>query len=187
MQTWADPREFAETSRFAEDRRDTLQALDLTTVDEPIREIVGGITHLPHCFTVQSCHGHFLAASDQDPHSLARLPSTDTGPVRYRIAYMAFCLEDSPRGHAARRALARIPAIDVDHVQFGSPDWFWERHRNSYVLQVEPARHATRDEAILSHAEALHTQRIRDLFFIELERFLKGQLLEGPDCAALRT
>ena len=28
---------------------------------------------------------------------------------------MAFCLENSPRGRATRRALARIPAIDADY------------------------------------------------------------------------
>jgi hypothetical protein len=85
---------------------------------------------------------------------------------------MAFCLEDSPSGRAAREALAQIPTIDVDYVQLGSAEWFWEHHPNSYALQVEPARHMTKDEATLSHAEALHTQHIRDLFFIELEQFL---------------
>jgi len=178
LETFSKPRELVDYGRFSEDREDALQALDLRNVDEPIREIVGGFGVLSHCFTLQSCHGHFLYAPDQDPHSLARLPNREGGRVRYRIAYMAFCLENSPRGHAMRVALAQIPAIDMDYVQFGSADWFWQRHPNSYALQVEPARHMNKDEAVLTHAEALHTQRIRDLFFVELERFLREQLRE---------
>jgi hypothetical protein len=178
LETFTAPREFVENQRFAEDRQNTLQALDLTAIDEPIREIVRGIALLPYCFTLQSCYGHFLYTPDQQPRSLARLPPRDAGPVTYRIAYIAFCLENGPRGHAARGALAQIPAIDLDYVQFGSAAWFWQRHPNSYALQVEPASHMTKDEAVLSHAEALHTQRIRDLFFVELEGFLKEQLHE---------
>ncbi len=167
-----------ENGQFSEDRQNTLRALDLRDVDEPIRETVGGFAVLPHCFTLQSCHGHFLYAPDQGPHSLARLPTREDGPVRYRIAYIAFCLQNSRGGRAMRRALAQIPAIDVDYVQFGSADWFWERHPNSYALQVEPARYMTRDEATLGHAEALHVQRIRDLFFVTLKQLLKQQLRE---------
>jgi hypothetical protein len=178
METLAEPRDFVENLRFAADRQHAVQALDLASIDEPIRGIVGGLAVLPHCFTLQSCYGHFLCTPGQDTRSLARLPPGNVGPVRYRIAYVAFCLENSPRGRAARRALARIPAIDEDYVQFGSAYWFWERHPNSYALQVEPARYATRDEAILDHQEALHTQRIRDLFFVELEKFLEDQSRE---------
>jgi hypothetical protein len=178
LETFTEPRRFVENLRYSEDRRSSLQRLDLRAIDEPIREIVGGFAALPHLFSLQSCYGHFLHSPDQDPHSLARLPSRDVGPVRYRIAYMAFCLEDSPSGRAAREALAQIPTIDVDYVQLGSAEWFWEHHPNSYALQVEPARHMTKDEATLSHAEALHTQHIRDLFFIELEQFLREQLSE---------
>jgi hypothetical protein len=178
LETFTEPREFVENSQFSEKRKKTLHTLDLRDIDEPIREIVGGFAVLSHCFTLQSCHGHFLYAPDQDPHSLARLPTREGGLVRYRIAYMAFCLENSPRGRAMHDALAHIPAIDVDYVQFGSADWFWQRHPNSYALQVEPARHITKDEATLEHAEALHVQRIRDLFFVELEELLKRQLRE---------
>lgn len=175
METFVEPRGFVENLRFAEDRQRALQALDLASIDEPIRGMVRGLAALPHLFTLQSCYGHFLCTPGQDTRSLARLPSRDVGPVTYRIAYVAFCLESSARGRAARRALARIPAIDEGYVQFGSAGWFWERHPNSYALQVEPARYATRDEAVLDHEEALHTQRIRDLFFVELEDFLEDQ------------
>ena len=178
METLTDPRELVESPRFSEDRQRALQALDLASIDEPIRGMVNGMAALPHCFTLQSCYGHFLCTPGQDTRSLARLPPRDVGSVRYKIAYVALCLENSPRGRAARRALARIPAIDEDYVQFGSADWFWERQPNSYALQVEPARYATRDEAILDHEEAWHTQRIRDLFFVELEKFLEDQSRE---------
>jgi hypothetical protein len=39
---------------------------------------------------------------------------------------MAFCIKNNPRGAAFREALAGIPDMDRDYVQFGSADWFWE-------------------------------------------------------------
>ena len=75
-------------------------------------------------------------------------------------------------------SLRAMTAIDPDYLQFGSADWFWERWLNSYALQVEPARYMTRDEVVLSPAEALHVQRTRDLFYGELRKLLAREVGE---------
>jgi hypothetical protein len=92
--------------------------------------------------------------------------------VRYRIAYVAFCIENSRAGRALLESLGGITALDAGYVQFGSPDWYWKRFANSYALQVEPARFMKRDEAILKCAEALHVQQTREFFFREIRKLL---------------
>lgn len=173
METFTAPKEFVKNPRYLQDRQASLEALDVGVIDRPIVELIERFTLLPQCFTLQSCYGHFLYAPGQDTHNLERLPSRDVGTVTYRIAYMAFCLEDSPRGRSLRESLELVPALDPDCVQFGSADWFWERYRNSYVLQVEPVRFMTRDQAVVEHAEALYIEQLRDRFFVRLSELLE--------------
>ncbi len=111
-------------------------------------DIVAGFAAVPHCFTLQCCYGHFVCAPDQDPQSLDPIPRGCAGSVRYRIAYIGFCLENSQRGRALCESLARVPVIDTGYIQFGSADWFWGRWVNSYALQVEPVAHQLKDEAV---------------------------------------
>jgi hypothetical protein len=176
LETFSEPREFVENTRYPQDRKDALAALDLGSIDKPIVDIVAGFAKLPHCFTLQCCYGHFVCAPEQNPHSLGAIPSDYGGPVRYRIAYIAFCLENSSRGRALRDSLSRVTAIDPGFVQFGSPDWFWDQWVNSYALQVEPTAYQSKDEVILEVAEALRTQRARDLFFIELRALMAKEM-----------
>lgn len=96
-------------------------------------------------------------------------------PIRYRIAYLAACIEDSPRGHALRDALEAVAALDPSNVQFGSADWFWEQWPNSYVLQVEPAAQRFGDQATLAHAEALHVETLRGTFFDRLRELVAAE------------
>ena len=168
METFRKPREFIENTRYVKDRKNTLAALDLSSIDEPIADIVAGFATLPHCFPLQCCYGHFVCAPEQNPHSLEPIPRDYGGIVRYRIGYIAFCIENSGRGRALRDSLSRITAINPDYVQFGSPDWFWEQWLNSYALQVEPVAHQLKDEASLEIAEAIRTQEARNFFFREL-------------------
>ncbi|MBI5589037.1 MAG: hypothetical protein HY881_01005 [Deltaproteobacteria bacterium] len=176
METFCEPREFVENTRYPGDRKDTLAALDIDSIDEPIVDIVAGFATLPHCFSLQCCYGHFVCATEQNPHSLEPIPRDYGGLVRYRIGYIAFCIENSSGGQALRDSLSRITAIDPGYVQFGSPDWFWEQRVNSYALQVEPIAHQLKDEAILEVAEALRTQRARDLFFRELRELMAKEM-----------
>ena len=178
METFTEAREFVESSGYAHARQRSVAALDLTSIDDPITDLVDGFASLPHCFTLQCCYGHFLCAPEQDPNNLEPVSLDFSGLAKYRVAYIAFCLENSVRGRALRRSLARLSAVDPDYVQFGSADWFWERWVNSYALQVEPESHMLKDEAILGPSEARHTQRARDLLFAELRVLLAAELSE---------
>ena len=68
-----------------------------------------------------------------------------------------------------RSCLSQIPTRAPEYIQFGSADWFWKRWANSYVLQVEPARHKEKDAVILDATEARQVQRVRDQFLVELK------------------
>jgi len=172
LETFAPPRRFVDHTRYSRARSDALAALDLGSIDEPIVDLISGFAALPHCFALQSCHGHFVYGPNQDPRSHEPLPIDHTGTVQYRIAYVAFCIENSDRGRALREAMSQIPKVDPSYVQFGSPDWFWERWLNSYALQVEPLAHQHRDEATLDAGEAFHIQGVRELFFERLRALL---------------
>ncbi len=178
METFSTAREFVENRGYARARQKSIAELDLASIDGPLVDIVEKFTALPHCFTIQCCYGHFLCAPEQDSHDLEPIPLGFSDSVTYRIAYIVVCLENSERGHVLRQALARLPALDPDYVQFGSADWFWEQSANSYVLQVEPKVHRFEDVATLGSAEALHTQGVRDLFFAELRVLLTAELSE---------
>jgi hypothetical protein len=176
METFTEPRALVANARYAEERRAALDGLDLTAVDAPIADIVEAFELLPYCFTLQCCYGHFVTAPGQDEHSLAAIPVGHSGSVRYRIAYLAFCVENGAPGRALLDRLSRIPAVDPAYIQFGSAGWFWDQWVNSYVLQVEPFAHRVKDQAALAAGEAVHTQRVRDAFFTELRRVPSSEL-----------
>jgi hypothetical protein len=176
METFTQPRQLVENAGYADERQAALEALDLTAVDESIVDIVEAFALLPYCYTLQCCAGHFVTAPGQDEHSLAPIPSGHSGSVRYRIAYVAFCVENSEPGRALLERLSRIPAVDPAYIQFGSADWFWDQWVDSYTLQVEPAAHRFKDQVALTVGEALRTQRARDGFFEELRRVLAEEL-----------
>jgi len=178
VETFTNAREFVENRSYVRARQKSIVELDLTSIDSPIVDIIEDFAALPYCFTLQCCFGHFLCSQAQDFHDLASIPPGFSGLVTYRIAYIVFCLENSSRGLALRRALARLSGVDSEFIQFGSADWFWERCVNSYIIQVEPKAHMLKDKAVLSSVEALQTQAIRDLFFGELRKLLAAELSE---------
>ncbi|MFC1559418.1 6-bladed beta-propeller [Gemmatimonadota bacterium] len=142
METFTKPREFVDNPHYEVERNRELRNLSLENVDLPIRETVAGFAELPYCFTLQSCFGHFVYNEQQAPDNLDPLPEHDVGPVTYRLAYVAFCLQDSAEGRRLLFSLAEFPSIDPEYVQFGSPGWFWNRHLNTFAIQVEPIRFA---------------------------------------------
>lgn len=180
MKTFTTARDFVKDSGFAHAREKSISALDLAAIDDPITDIVAGFAALPHCFTLQCCYGHFIFDPAQDPHSLEPVPPGFSGQVRYRIAYIGLCLENSSRGRTLRQALEQIAATDPDYIQFGSADWFWQKQVNSYALQVEPKAHMLQDEAVLDAAEARRTQQARENFFGELRELLSVELKGWP-------
>lgn len=175
METFTEPKPLVANPRFAEDRRRALAALNLAEIDEPIVDVVESFAGLPHCFTLQCCHGHFLSREGQDIHTPERVPDERGGPIRYRIAYVALCIDDTPEGRALHEALSEFPASDPGYIQFGSAEWFWERHVNTYALQVEPERYKTRDEAMLERAEARRVEQARDVFYVKLRKLLERE------------
>lgn len=178
METFAPARPFVRHPTYQEDRERLLSCLDLESIDAPIRGLIEAFRGLPHCFTLQSCYGHFLHAAQTDPHSVERLPAHGAGPVRYRIAYLALCIEDSAPGRRLRVLLATVPRIAADLVQFGSPGWFWQRQPNVYALQVEPERLKDRDAITVGYREALRIEEVRDRFFDRIAQVVRAT---GPD------
>ena len=177
METFAEPKELTENSHFEKQREKSLSGLSDVTIDAPIIEIINDFNKLPYCFTLQSCYGHFVYDGQKDPHNLEPLPDINSiEEVEYRIAYIAFCIDNSVSGRGFFEALKQVTALDPENVQFCSAEWFWKRQVNSYALQVEPDRFKHEDTAILDYREALKIEKIRDVFFARLEDLLRSRL-----------
>jgi len=161
---------------YEEQREEALGQLDLTTIDAPIVEMIRTFVELPYCFTLQSCSGHFLYGNRKGSRNIDQLTGLEkTSSLEYRIAYVALCIHNSDRGRLLLEDLRAIPSIDPDYVQFGCAEWFWQSHVNSYVLQVEPLRHRTRDKVLIGFQEALHVEKIRNGFFDVLHQMVQGR------------
>jgi hypothetical protein len=180
METLARPRALVDSPHYLRQRRAALHSLELRSIDSPIVDLIADFATLSHCFTLQSCYGHFLCSPVQAPNTLERVPVGHAGSVRYRIAYIAVCIANDPSGRSLLESLRQVPRIDPDYVQFGSADWFWKRWPNSYALQVGPRRYKGSDEAVLQVAEALRVQSTRDAFFEELRSVVIREVGERP-------
>lgn len=173
METFTTAREFTENLHYQEQRKKSLSDLTDVMVDEPIVDIVKGFNKSPHCFTLQSCYGHFVHSGQTDPDNIDPLSVTGiTSPIEYRIAYIAFCIENNNKGKKLFEALKEITFMDPENIQFGSAEWFWKRQVNSYALQVEPDRFKNQDTAILDYEEALNIEKIRNEFFFQLQALI---------------
>jgi hypothetical protein len=175
VETFTELKELAENPHYQDQRQRSLAGLSDEMIDAPIIDLINDFNKLPYCFTLQSCCGHFLYNGQNDSYNLEPLPITDTiAKVEYRIAYIAFCIENSVSGRELFDSLKEITAIDPDNVQFCCAEWFWKRQVNSYALQVEPDRFKRKDTAIVDFKEALHIEKIRNEFFIRLYELLEN-------------
>ncbi len=173
METFAAPKKVVVSPHFPEQRKKCLATLSDEMIDPPILDIIHGFNQLPFCFTLQSCYGHFLYNDQKDPQNLNRLPVIKTiASIEYRIAYIAFCIENSVSGEKLLKRLEEITLIDPQNIQLCSAEWFWKRQVNSYALQVEPDRFKRKDSALLDYQEALIIEKIRDSFFARLKELL---------------
>ena len=128
METYTKPKKLVENPHYQAQRRKSLGILSDSMIDEPIIEIVNGFNKLPYCFTLQSCYGHFVYSGQKDSHNLEPLPVTNIiGKVVYKIAYVAFCIENSLSGSRLFEALKKITTIDQENIQFCCAEWFWKR------------------------------------------------------------
>jgi len=176
LETFTAPKELVANPYYQDQRQKSLLGLTDVAIDTPIIELINAFNKLPYCFTLQSCYGHFLYNDQNDSHNLEPLPITDTiARVEYRIAYLAFCIENSELGRSLMEALKEITVIDPENIQFCSAEWFWERQVNSYAMQVEPDRFKHEDSAILDYKEALYIEEIRNEFFDHLQELLQKQ------------
>lgn len=177
METFAAPKAFEDNLDFASQRRRCLAGLTADMIDAPIRPLVHKLNGLGNCFTLQCCYGHFTYAGRTDPQNLKPLPpEAVSGPITYRIAYLALCIDNSPLGERLFATFARIPALAPDDIQFGSPDWFWRRQVNTYALQVEPRRFKYQDRAVLGYDEALRIEALRAKLFDRLMQVVENDL-----------
>ena len=155
-------------------RQKSLRNLTDNMIDAPIVKTVNSINRLPYCFTLQSCYGHFVYDGQKNPHNLEPLPiKGNIDKVEYRIAYIAFCIENSLLGRKLFASFEEITTIDPENIQLCCAEWFWKKQANSYALQVEPERYKRQDTAILDFEEALHVEKIRNTFYIHLNALLE--------------
>ena len=174
METLIEHKALVENPNFKSQRKENLSKLKDEIIDESIIGLINDINKLSFCFTLQSCHGHFVYEGQANPKNLERLPLTNTiSSIEYRIAYIAFCVENSDLGRRLLDSLKEITSIDPNNIQFGCAEWFWERNVNSFVLQVEPDRFKFEDKAVLDYREALKIEKIRDEFFAQLKKIIQ--------------
>lgn len=166
METFVRAKRMESNPGFQKQKEAILSGFASVEIDAPLTVLIARLNKLPCCFTLQCCCGHFIHKGNRDPFNTAALPEAeDIRQVDYKIAYLAFCLNESPSGRELYRKLEDMTAINPDYIQFGSALWFWERQVNSYVLQVEPDRLKRRDRVRLSYREALCAEKARnDLF-----------------------
>lgn len=173
METFTELKPLVPNPGFKSQRKMKLAGLTDDLIDQPIVSIVNRLNALPFCFTLQSCFGHFLHQNQPDQHNLEPLPKDlDIGKIEYRIAYLAFALDDSPAGAAFLQSLQSIAALDMENIQLGCAEWFWQQQINSYALQVEPSRLKNQDRVILDYQEALTVESARNRFFDAIDALL---------------
>lgn len=85
--------------------------------------------------------------------------------VRYRLAYFTFCLQNNTRGREMYFDLDRLALDNPEYIQFGSADWFWERIKNTYCIQLEPDRFKYNDTTLIDIEEVMYIETLRDDFF----------------------
>lgn len=171
METFIEPKRLVANPQFAKQRQRQLASLNDAMIDAPIIDVIHAFNRSPHCFTLQCCYGHFLYNEQQDPYNFEPLSRTDSiDTVHYKIAYIAFCVENSAAGKNLLGELKKVTRIDPDNIQFCCAEWFWERQVNSYALQVEPDRFKHEDTAVLHYEKAIQIEKVRYDFFTALRK-----------------
>jgi hypothetical protein len=179
LETYVAAKGLIRNPHFHNQRQKALIGLRQATIDEPIVGLISKFANLPYCFTLQSCFGHFLLDDQSDSHNVEPLPSLDQETdVQYRIAYIAVCVQDDTAGKMLLDDLRGLCLLDPQNMQYGCAKWFWERQINSYVVQVEPERHKTKDRCVISYQEALYLEGVRNRFFDKLNLLLKKRSKE---------
>jgi hypothetical protein len=179
LETYVAAKALIRNPHFHNQRQKALSGLDQVIIDKPIVDLITKFANLPYCFTLQSCFGHFLLDDQSDPNNIEPLPPLDQETdVQYRIAYIAVCVQDNPSGRLLLDDLRGLCLLDPQNMQYGCAEWFWERQINSYVVQVEPERHKTKDRCVISFQEARYLEGVRNRFFYKLNLLLEKRSKE---------
>jgi len=117
LETFTQIKQFVDSPRYDEQRREIISELDSDTIDAPIADLVGGFAQLPYCFTLQSCYGHFLYGEQRTSRNLEPLPvSGHIAVVEYRLAYIALCIQNDDSGKALFDDLANVRPVGMCRV-----------------------------------------------------------------------
>jgi hypothetical protein len=171
METFAPPKPLVPNPNFETQKQSSLAGLKDHMIDAPIVEIIKRFNRLPFCYTLQSCYGHFVYEGQADILNVTPLPANNIPvPIEYRIAYIAFAIDNCDVGRRFKHALGEVVALDQANIQFCSADWFWERQVNTYALQVEPDRFKNQDKALLDYEEARQVEAARNAFFDHIKQ-----------------
>ncbi len=169
MRTFQEEKQPVNNPGFKNKRNSILRSLDIELIDEPIKPLIANIAKLPYCYTIQSCYGHFVHSKQSDLENLIPLDTfTDISEIEYRIAYLAFAIKENSDSIKLLSEIRKLSDIDTEYIHFGSADWFWERHLNSYVIQVEPYRFRFHDSCIVDFTEARRLENVKKKLFEEL-------------------
>ena len=178
METFTKEMPLVPNPNFDSDRRRALESLRTEiskgSIDEPTMETIEQFAALPCVYTLQSCYGHFMTeqrVEDRNTRHVSDFVHATT-KLHYRIAYIAFCIENSARGRNLLEGLKSVADADPEFIQFGCAEWFWNQCVNSYVLQVSPQKNAHEDHFEVNIGDALSIERVRDKFFKQLREVL---------------
>jgi hypothetical protein len=174
LETFTKSKELVFNPHFSEQRNLELKELDYNEIDIPIIELIKKISMLEYCFSLQSCHGHFLYRGQNNERNTEAIPiKKNIISVDYRIAYIAICIKESQEGKKLLNYLTKIPLDEPEYIQFGCAEWFWERQINSFVLQIEPKKFMNKDRVIIDFNEALYIEKIRNHFFVKMDEIFE--------------
>jgi len=182
METFIRAKPMVEDLSFEVRRNDAASLLEKElsagNIDPPLIDLLRHISKIRHCYTLQSCYGHFvhdLQADDKNTEPIGKFKDS-ISRVHYRIAYLAFCIENSESGRRFHDDLKKVVEVDPEYMQFGSADWFWKQAPNSYVVQLEPERGMKLDSVWVDVEEALYIESLREKFFAEVKKVVSGHL-----------
>ena len=99
METFTQPRKLVYNAQFEQQKLISLSGLTDEMIDAPIVEIIRDFNNRDDSFTLQCCYGHFLYEGQDNPENLESLSETHSiETVEYRIAYLAFCIDNCTSG-----------------------------------------------------------------------------------------